>query len=229
MSIKLVLCDIEGTTSSITFVHDVMFPLAYEKMDSWLVDNYASVSDESRQFVATLAQRLNRSTGSVSIGDIADELKRMIKADVKDTFLKSVQGKIWKDSFENGSLKSHVYDDVPDAFEKWKNSGLQIAIYSSGSIEAQKLFFRYSIKGDLSGYLSGYFDTTSGPKREKQSYCKIASELGFEPDEILFLSDISEELDAALSCGMRTLLSVRGESLVECNHKVIHSFAEVFF
>jgi len=227
MSIKLILCDIEGTTSSISFVHDVMFPLAFEKMDSWIESNYASVSGESKQFTAALAERLQRPAGSLSAADIADELKRMIKADVKDTFLKLVQGRIWKESFESGSLKSHFYDDVVPAFEKWINSGLKIAIYSSGSVEAQKLFFRYSEKGDLSSFLSGYYDTTSGPKKEKKSYCNIASALQLKPEEILFLSDISEELDAASSCGMHTLLSVRGELASTSRHKSIHTFADV--
>lgn len=136
-------------------------------------------------------------------------LKDYILKDVKDTTLKWLQGKIWKEAFEGGVVKGHVYPDVPGVLRGWHASGLKLFIYSSGSVEAQQLLFRYSEAGDLTSFFSGYFDTTTGGKRESNSYVAIAAHTGILPGELLFLSDVVEELNAAESAGMRTCLLLR--------------------
>jgi len=135
--------------------------------------------------------------------------------DRKSTALKSLQGKIWKAGFESGELKGTVFPDVPLAFERWAAQA-KIAIYSSGSVDAQKLFFRHSSHGDLTPLISGYFDTRTGPKLEPASYAAIAAEMGVEPDEALFFSDVVGELDAAREAGLQTRLVIReGNAPVE--------------
>ena len=150
--------------------------------------------------------------------------------DIKATGLKQLQGMIWKDGFERGELVAEIYQDVPVALDAWTTAGLRVYIYSSGSIAAQKLFFGHSEVGDLLNYFSGHFDTTTGPKKEVQSYVTIASAIGEASEKILFISDITAELDAAREAGMATRLSIRpGNKPVEegHGHEPIASFAQV--
>lgn len=175
-----------------------MFPLSLEKLDSYLANN--SEDPELSRELARL---------QVAPGKYGDTLKDFIRRDVKDTTLKWVQGKIWKEAFEGGVMKGHVYPDVPEYFRRWKEAGSKIYIYSSGSVEAQKLMFRYSEAGDLTRHLDGYFDTTTGMKREDASYAKILAAIGCEARAVLFLSDIVEELNAAASQGIKTCLLLR--------------------
>lgn len=140
---------------------------------------------------------------------LAPILKNYIVQDVKDTTLKWLQGKIWKQAFESGSVKGHVYPEVPGVLRKWHEDGLNLYVYSSGSVEAQQLLFRYSEVGDLTSLFQGYFDTTTGGKRESQSYSMISGQTGIPPAELLFLSDIVEELDAAAAAGLQTCLLLR--------------------
>lgn len=185
---KFILMDVEGTTTSIRFVHDTLFPYSYEKMDSYIAEH-------------------------PEVGVSSDQLKAWIKADKKEPILKSVQGKIWEEGYKNGELKGHIYSDVPKAFERWLDSGLKLGIYSSGSVLAQKLLFKHSDFGDLDQYISANFDTSVGHKREKASYENIAQKLKFAPNEILFLSDIEEELDAAAAAGFQVARLLRDEAL----------------
>ena len=209
MAIRAIVCDIEGTTSSISFVHKVLFPLALEKIDDFL-DANAADKDVAAQ-LENLWQRMGRASAAPAerLKALAEQLKEYIRNDVKDTTLKWVQGKIWKEAFEAGSVKGHVYPEVPDCFRRWKEAGLSLFIYSSGSVEAQQQLFSYSEAGDLTVFLSGYFDTTTGMKRDAASYAKIASATGFAAAEMLFLSDIVEELTAAQAAGMQTCLLLR--------------------
>lgn len=209
MAIKAVVCDIEGTTSSISFVHKVLFPLALGKIDSYLAA-HAADKDVAEQ-LENLWQRVGKTSASQAekASALAEQLKEYIRNDVKDTTLKWVQGKIWKEAFEAGSVKGHVYPEVPEYFRRWKDAGLTLFIYSSGSVEAQRQMFSYSEAGNLTVFLSGYFDTTTGMKRDAASYAKIASATGFAAAEILFLSDIVEELEAAQAVGMQTCLLLR--------------------
>lgn len=209
MAIQAIVCDIEGTTSSISFVHKVLFPLALERLDAYLV-SHAADKDAAEQ-LENLWQRMGRTAASPAekSAALAEQLKEYIRTDVKDTTLKWIQGKIWKEAFEAGFVKGHVYPEVPDYFRRWKDAGLTLFIYSSGSVEAQQQMFGYSEAGNLTVYLSGYFDTTTGMKRDAASYAKIAAATGFAAADILFLSDIVEELAAASAVGMQTCLLLR--------------------
>ena len=163
---------------------------------------------------------------------MANYLKFLIEVDRKSTPLKSLQGKIWQKGYESGELKSEMFADVPHAFDRWKTEGKTIAIYSSGSRLAQKLIFKYSNFGDLSGFISAYFDTNTGHKRETESYVKIAHTLNHPPKRVAFVSDVLAELDAARIAGLRTTLAIRegnGQITENFKHRSVHSFDELDF
>lgn len=185
---KAILTDIEGTTSSIAFVTDTLFPYAREHM---------------RDFVARHPEQTAPILAEVPGG--VDTLLEWIDEDRKETPLKTLQGLIWAEGYAAGTLKGHVYPDAADALARWHKAGLALYIYSSGSIAAQKLIFGHSNAGDLTALFSGYFDTTSGPKKEAASYTTIAREIGLPPTDILFLSDNIQEIDAARAAGMQAL------------------------
>jgi enolase-phosphatase E1 len=147
--------------------------------------------------------------------------------DRKSTGLKSLQGKIWEEGYRSGELKGEVYPDVLPALERWRAQGIDVAIFSSGSVQAQRSLFKNSVAGDLTRFIQAYFDTTTGPKSEPQSYARIAAALERSPSEVLFVSDIVAELEAAREAGMRTALCVRGSSEVHGVHPVIHRFDEI--
>ena len=149
--------------------------------------------------------------------------------DRKSTGLKSLQGKIWEEGYRSGDLKGEVYPDVLPALERWRTQGIDIAIFSSGSVQAQRSLFRNSVAGDLTRFIRAYFDTTTGPKREPESYARIAVALEQSPSEVLFASDIAAELDAARTAGMKTALCVRtpGPAPSAGPHPVIHGFEEL--
>ena len=237
-----ILLDIEGTTSSISFVYDVMFPFVRRELDRYLAEHW----DEPAMLAARDA--IARDAGQPSFADwvappglpreealkgqrlVRDEVLRLMDGDIKATGLKLLQGMIWEDGFRSGELKAHLYEDVAPAIEAWRKAGIEVRIYSSGSIQAQKLFFGHTIHGDLLPHLSGHYDTTTGPKREAESYEKIASDMGHPPPAILFLSDVAAELDAARTAGLQTALVTRPGNAPPPNdhaHPVIASFAEV--
>jgi enolase-phosphatase E1 len=227
MTAKAIVCDVEGTTSAISFVHQILFPIAYREMDSFVRMNWKSgfIKDEIEQVQKEVAGTEGPAS-AVSVDKVIDTLRNWIRTDKKHPALKSVQGRIWRYSFESGHVKGHVYPDVAPNFRKWKNKGIVIAIFSSGSIEAQQLLFQYSEVGDLTPFISHYFDTTTGPKKDPTSYLLICARLGLEPQDILFLSDSVEELDAAAAVGMQTIQLVREEEStpVESTHQRAHSF-----
>lgn len=221
--IKAIVTDIEGTTSSIDFVHQTLFPYAKARLRGFL-RNYAG-RDEVQQLLADVEQIESR---ELSLDDAADVLERWIAEDRKITPLKALQGMIWKTGYEAGELKGHVYDDAPEYLRRWHAKGLRLFVYSSGSVEAQKLIFGYTDFGDLTPLFSGYFDTRIGGKREAQSYRKILDQLGLQGAEVLFLSDIGEELDAARTAGMRTCQLLRDDKTVPSPaHPHAKSFADV--
>lgn len=233
-----ILLDIEGTTSSVSFVYDVMFPFVLRELDkylecAWNSPELAPVLDQIAQDAGSetfLAWTSDLSDESARRERVAAEIRRLMANDIKATGLKQLQGMIWKDGFERGELVAEVYQDVPVALDAWTTAGLRVYIYSSGSIAAQKLFFGHSEVGDLLNYFSGHFDTTTGPKKEVQSYVTIASAIGEASEKILFISDITAELDAAREAGMATRLSIRpGNKPVEegHGHEPIASFAQV--
>ena len=154
----------------------------------------------------------------------------LMDRDRKSTGLKSLQGKIWEEGYQSGELKSEVYPDVAPALERWRDQGIDIAIFSSGSVQAQRSLFRSSTAGDLTRFILAYFDTTTGPKTASMSYARIAAALGRSTSEVLFVSDVGAELDAALTAGMQTALCVRtpGASPPSGAHRIIHTFDQLY-
>ncbi len=232
-----ILLDIEGTTSSISFVYDVMFPFVRTHVDEFLKSNW---SDEAvKQSVAMLAVDLGKENAEQWIGGLANHEQQaevvkgvisLTDADVKATGLKQLQGLIWKDGFHNGQLVAHLYDEVADCIGAWNAAGLDVRIYSSGSIQAQKLFFGYTVAGNLLNQFNGHYDTTTGLKQEASSYEAIAGEYACEASEIVFVSDVIAELEAAKKAGLQTVLSIRpGNKPVAPNHGFdsITSFREL--
>lgn len=223
-STKAILLDIEGTTSSISFVYDVMFPYVRENVANFLE---ASWQEQAvRDCLPLLAEDLNRESDWLEGQSEADQqatvrdgVIELMDADVKATGLKKLQGLIWKSGFTGGKMVAHLYDEVADCIKKWNASNIDVRIYSSGSIQAQKLFFGHTVAGNLLDQLNGHYDTTIGPKQESTSYQKIAAEFQCEASEILFVSDVIAELEAAKSAGLQTVLSVRpGNKPVEPDH-----------
>jgi len=229
MPVNAILLDIEGTTTPIDFVHKILFPFARKRVGDFVIDNFEQLGPEIAQLKAEHASDKSYtmpfdedSTDSISL-----YLKHLIDTDRKSTPLKAIQGKIWQAGYEAGDLRSQIFDDVPKAFEKWKAAGKTIAIYSSGSVLAQKNLFKYTDHGDLTPFISNYFDTNMGGKRESQSYRRIADELGLQADQVTFVSDVPAELDAARSIGMQTALSIRkGNAPITSNtvHHTVQSF-----
>ncbi|MBJ7372588.1 MAG: acireductone synthase [Pseudomonas sp.] len=200
MSIKAILTDIEGTTSAVSFVFDVLFPYAAKHLPDFVRQN-ASRADVAEQLDAV---RRDSNEPLADVERVVEILLSWIAEDRKATPLKALQGMVWAQGYQAGQLKGHVYPDAVEALQRWHAAGFQLFVYSSGSIQAQKLIFGCSEAGDLTPLFSGYFDTTSGPKREAQSYRHIQQAIGVDAGEILFLSDIVEELDAAQSAGLKT-------------------------
>ena len=198
--IQAILTDIEGTTSSISFVKDVLFPYARERLPAFVVTH----ADEAD--VQHWLHEAAKEAGLVSATqqEIIDLLIGWIDSDRKSTALKALQGMIWEDGYTSGEYRAHVYDEVPTRLRAWHAAGKRLYVYSSGSVPAQKLFFAHSEAGDLGPLFAGYFDTETGPKREAESYRRIATAIGVPAGDILFLSDIVEELDAAAAAGLHT-------------------------
>lgn len=228
MMIKAILMDVEGTTTNIRFVHQVLFPYARHHLDKYVRIHHNEkavqiIVDQVREEIDQLHADLDIVIGA---------LLHWIEQDRKITCLKDLQGLMWSEGYEKGEFTGHVYEDVYKCMQTWKKQGIDMHIYSSGSVKAQKLLFRYSDYGDLTPLLSGYHDTTTGPKREMKSYRDIASAIGFPGKEILFLSDTVEELDAAKQAGMATMRLVRDPCMaadVSDNHSAVTSFHEIKF
>lgn len=223
---KYILMDVEGTTTSISFVHDVLFPYSMERVDSFIT---SQLDDENIQSILAETKKTVLLEENISIDndEAIAHLINWIKIDRKHPALKKVQGMIWKLGYQSGELKGHIYPDVPAALEAWKKAGLNLGIYSSGSIQAQRDLFGFSVFGDLNHFFSNNFDTTAGLKRDVKSYFNISSDLGIDPKEILFLSDIAEELDAAKLAGFHTIQLVRLEDVPFKDHKQVRSFEEI--
>ena len=232
-----ILLDIEGTTSSISFVYDVMFPYVRRELDSFLEQNWNQV--ELTTAVDRIADEAGHSsshewlashpTSNDKRAEVSSEVIRLMDADVKSTGLKLLQGQIWKSGFESGELKAHLYPDVLPSLQRWTDEGCDIRIYSSGSVQAQQLFFGHTVDGDLLSFFRGHYDTTTGPKREADSYRKIARDYGIAAQQITFYSDVLAELDAASQAGMATYLVCRpGNAPVTPENDVKHARVTCF-
>ena len=202
--IQAVVTDIEGTTSSIDFVHQSLFPYARAHLRAFLRAHAGEpqVAEQLRETTKAEGRELD-------VEAAATVLERWIDEDRKITPLKALQGMIWAQGYAAGELKGHVYPDTPVYLRRWHEAGKKLYVYSSGSVEAQKLIFGHSDAGDLTPLFSGYFDTRIGGKREQASYAAIVKELGLPGEQVLFLSDIGEELDAARAAGLRTCQLIR--------------------
>ena len=226
--IEGVLLDVEGTTTPIDFVTGVLFPFARRRLRGYLDarSRDAALSADLALLRSDHAAERARGEAPPPAEDPAAFVEWLMDRDRKSTGLKALQGRIWEEGYRSGELRSLVYDDVPPALDRWRRAGRRIAIYSSGSVQGQRLLFAHAVGGDLTPRIDSYFDTTSGPKRESASYRRIAESLELAPVSLLFISDVPAELDAALGAGYQTALSVRpGNAPCEAGpHRVIRSF-----
>ncbi|MBU0499118.1 MAG: acireductone synthase [Gammaproteobacteria bacterium] len=203
--VRAILTDIEGTTTSVSLVFDCLFPYARARMGDFVREN--GQDPAVREQLDAVARESGR---SLNDDEAVAQLIQWIDQDRKITPLKALQGMIWEAGYLKGDFTGHVYPDAVQRLRQWKAQGLDLNVYSSGSVKAQRLLFGHSDAGDLTPLFSGWFDTQLGPKREADSYRAIAGQIGLPPGDILFLSDIKEELDAAQEAGMRTAWLVRG-------------------
>ena len=242
--IRCILLDIEGTTTPIAFVHEVLFSYARSQLRNHLAVHFDS--DETRKDLARLREEhsadMNQHSGrpalvpaladaprDAAIDSLVAYINWLIDRDRKSTGLKSLQGKIWREGYRDGTLKAQLFPDVAPALKRWRRAGLKISIFSSGSGLAQKLLFAHTEAGDLSEFIDSYFDTTTGSKTSIDSYRHIASALRVPAQEVLFISDVVAELEEASAAGLQTLLCVRPGNPPQFagRQQIIHSFDEI--
>jgi enolase-phosphatase E1 len=239
--VQAILLDIEGTTTPISFVAGVLFPYARRHLRRHL-DAHASAPEYARLFDALVREReadflagepvpsWNDVPRVAQHESVVSYVEWLMDRDRKSAPLKTLQGWIWQEGYTSGELVGDVFDDVPRAFAHWQAAGLAIGIFSSGSVLAQQLLFRHSSMGDLTPFLSRYFDTTTGPKFARESYARIAEEWGVPSGAMLFVSDSPQELDAARGAGVQTRLAVRPGNVAPPPghaHRVVRTFEEL--
>ena len=230
-TLPAILLDIEGTTTPISFVHEVLFPYARLHLSTYLQQH-----SDSPEVLADLTCLRQEHVADITAGQQPPPLVEqyvywLIDRDRKSPGLKSLQGKIWQQGYEDGSLLAPVFEDVRPAIERWNDTGISVNIFSSGSVLAQKLLFAHTEAGDLTRFISKYFDTGVGKKTDADSYRQISSALSVAPNQIHFISDVTTELDAAEDAGMKTSLCVRPGNRVQesgSRHKTIRTFDETF-
>ncbi len=198
---RAILTDIEGTTSSISFVKDVLFPYARRALPGFV--QARGHEPAVRKWLDAVA---TENGGMCSDRMVSEVLQGWIDQDRKHTALKALQGMIWADGYSSADFTAHIYADAAEALKRWHADGIPLHVYSSGSVPAQRLFFGHSDAGDLTGLFSGWFDTEIGGKRDVDSYRRITDAMGVPADSVLFLSDVVEELDAAREAGLDTVL-----------------------
>ncbi|NJD07188.1 MAG: acireductone synthase [Methylococcaceae bacterium] len=221
--IRAILTDIEGTTTSISFVKDVLFPYSRSRLPPFVRERAADPSVIALLSDARKAMEQPLATDEAVVA----QLQGWIDEDRKITVLKALQGLMWDEGYRRGDFRGHVYPDAAEYLARWHRAGLKLYVFSSGSVHAQKLLFGHSDFGDLTPLFSGYFDTSTGAKSDPESYRLIAKEIRLGPDEILFLSDVAAELDAAASAGMATCQLLRPGKPGTLNHKQAETFSQV--
>jgi enolase-phosphatase E1 len=220
--VDAVVLDIEGTTTSVAFATDVLYPYARERLPNYVRQH----RDEPE--VAAILDEAREAGGVFNDEAVVVRMCHWMERDQKVTPLKTLQGLIWEDGYRSGELVSHLYPDVAPAMRAWHARGLKLYIYSSGSVRAQRLIYGHTVVGDLTPLLSGYFDTHIGHKREVGSYRRIAEAIGTPPERILFLSDVREELDAAREAGWQTTWLVReGMPGLAAAHRRVTRFDQI--
>jgi enolase-phosphatase E1 len=231
-----ILLDIEGTTTPLAFVTDVLFPYARANVREFLERRGRDPHVQSDVALLRTEHEADvRARAAAAPPPWQDDVESavayvhaLMDQDRKSTALKALQGRIWEEGFRSGALRGEVYPDVPPALERWRRQGSVLAIFSSGSVLAQKLLFGSTGAGDLTSSFDGFFDTTTGPKREPESYRRIATALSLEPSALTFVSDVVEELDAARAARLATVLCVRGAAPADTGgHPVVTTFDEL--
>jgi enolase-phosphatase E1 len=220
--IRAIVTDIEGTTSSISFVKDVLFPYARAHLPE-----YVRANTENAEVRGLLDAARSEAGAALDDDAVVATLLRWIDEDRKITPLKALQGLVWENGYRSGKLIGHIYDDAYQQLRAWREQGLRLYVFSSGSVKAQKLLFGHTTKGDLHSLFDGYFDTTIGAKKDTIAYRRIAEAIGLPAAEVLFLSDVKEELDAARAAGMKTCWLVRGDNAATSDHPLAHRFDEI--
>lgn len=223
---RLVLIDIEGTMSSVAFVKDVLFPLAHRRLPDF-VERHLFDPEVNQCIAETISTVMAEEQRMIRREEAVQVLQHWIEIDRKHTALKKLQGLIWLEAYAEDGFESHVYEDVPPRLRQWLDEGRTLAIYSSGSVQAQKLYFAHTSAGDLTGLFSWFFDTTVGQKKETPSYQRILDETGFAPHETVFLSDVPAELDAAREAGIQTLQVVRPGTPPSDRHPTVPDFSGI--
>ncbi|MFJ5485769.1 acireductone synthase [Pectobacterium actinidiae] len=221
--INAIVTDIEGTTSDIRFVHTVLFPYARERLAD-TVRQHGS-DPEIAQALGALRQELGQPEADSDT--LITALNQFMDEDRKSTALKQLQGIIWRAGYRNGDFQGHLYPDVATQLAAWQQQGIRLYVYSSGSVEAQQLLFGYSNAGDLRPLFSDYFDTRVGMKRETDSYRTIAQAIGLPAEQLLFLSDIRQELDAAEEAGWHTCQLIRDDADSVSRHRQVARFDQI--
>jgi 2,3-diketo-5-methylthio-1-phosphopentane phosphatase len=212
--LRWVLLDIEGTTCPVSFVAGELFPYAAEQMGALLLARQGDLEVQALVAAVDTAWEQDPDPQAQALrqrdpADVLTYLQWLIREDRKMTPLKELQGLVWEQGYRSGALRGPLYGDVPPALRRWSSAGLQLAVYSSGSVTAQQLIYGYSNAGDLRPLFSGWFDTRSGPKQEAASYLNIANQLGVAAEQVLFISDAKAECQAAASTGMQVIFSCR--------------------
>ena len=226
MKIKAIVTDIEGTTSSIDFVHQVLFPYSTKALPEYVRQH--AQEDEIAVIIDRVKQEIDRLDANLEL--VIATLLNWIEEDKKITPLKTLQGFIWEDGFKNNHFQGHLYEDAYRNLVQWYKLGIKLYVFSSGSVKAQKLLFGHSQYGDLTYLFEGYFDTNIGNKKEVTAYQNIAQAIELPPQEILFLSDVIAELDAAAGAGYHTLLLDRQNNIANSNgHDVVTIFDDIKF
>ena len=241
MNQQHLLLDIEGTTCPVSFVSDVLFPFAKQELSQYIKQHWDKsphdkpiqaakkewLDDQSPESMQLKQQVMQGETEEKDA--LIQYLKHLISIDKKSTALKDLQGRIWEHGYNNGGLKSQLYPETAECLRKWREQGITLSVYSSGSIQAQKLLYRHSPAGDLEKVFSHWFDTHTGPKKSTESYRTIAKQLQSSPNKIWFVSDNGSECDSARSAGMHTLFSLRkgNPDRDPRDHTVVQSLREV--
>ena len=224
MNIEGIVTDIEGTTSSIDFVHRVLFPYSTKTLPQYVRDR--AERPEIFTIIRQVRQEIDRPNADLDL--VIETLLHWIKEDRKITPLKTLQGFIWEYGFQNGEFQGHLYEDAYRNLQQWQQRNLKLYVFSSGSVQAQKLLFGNSEYGDLTYLFENYFDTNIGNKKEIAAYKNIAKTINIEPEKLLFLSDVIAELDAASAAGYQTILLARQTiSKPKSNHRTVSSFDEI--
>lgn len=221
MPIKAIVTDIEGTTSDIDFVHQVLFPYAAKALPDYLRQHAQQA--EIAAIIAQVKAEIKQEDADLEV--VIATLLDWIATDQKITPLKTLQGYIWETGFKNNHFQGHLYEDAYRNLQQWQQAGIKLYVFSSGSVKAQKLLFGYSQYGDLTYLFEGYFDTQIGNKKTVEAYQNIAQAIALAPEQILFLSDVIAELDAAKTAGYHTLLLDRQQSYQNYQgHNVVNDF-----